>query len=79
MKAALTRLVGACERRGKTNDCPILDSLEVAETTTHEGGRGLYCLRRLERGSRAVRRQASVFRPLRGQSALPICELLRFA
>ncbi len=29
MKAALTRLVGACERRGKTNDCPILDSLEA--------------------------------------------------
>jgi len=29
MKAALTRLVGACERRGKTGDCPILDSLEA--------------------------------------------------
>ncbi len=29
MKAALTRLVSACERRGKTNDCPILDSLEA--------------------------------------------------
>jgi len=29
IKAALTRLVGACERRGKTNDCPILDSLEA--------------------------------------------------
>jgi Hg(II)-responsive transcriptional regulator len=29
MKAALTRLVGACERRGKTDDCPILDSLEA--------------------------------------------------
>jgi Hg(II)-responsive transcriptional regulator len=29
MKAALTRLVGACQRRGKTNDCPILDSLEA--------------------------------------------------
>jgi hypothetical protein len=28
MKAALTRLVGACERRKKTNGCPILDSLE---------------------------------------------------
>jgi DNA-binding transcriptional MerR regulator len=29
MKATLTRLVGACERRRKTNDCPILDSLEA--------------------------------------------------
>jgi Hg(II)-responsive transcriptional regulator len=29
MKAALTRLVAACERRGKTKDCPILDSLEA--------------------------------------------------
>ncbi len=30
MKGALTQLAAACERRGKTNDCPILDSLVEA-------------------------------------------------
>jgi Hg(II)-responsive transcriptional regulator len=29
MKAALEQLVGACDRRGKTSQCPILDSLEA--------------------------------------------------
>ena len=29
MKDALSELVAACSRRGKTNDCPILDSLEA--------------------------------------------------
>jgi Hg(II)-responsive transcriptional regulator len=29
MKSTLTQLAAACERRGKTNDCPILDSLEA--------------------------------------------------
>jgi MerR family mercuric resistance operon transcriptional regulator len=29
MKAALIQLVGACKRRGKTSECPILDSLEA--------------------------------------------------
>lgn len=29
MKAALSELVAACSRRGKTNHCPILDSLEA--------------------------------------------------
>jgi len=29
MKGALTGLVAACERRGKTSDCPILDTLET--------------------------------------------------
>jgi MerR family mercuric resistance operon transcriptional regulator len=30
MKGALTRLVAACEQRGKTSDCPILDTLEAS-------------------------------------------------
>jgi Hg(II)-responsive transcriptional regulator len=29
MKDALSELVTACARRGKTNDCPILDSLDA--------------------------------------------------
>jgi DNA-binding transcriptional MerR regulator len=29
MKDALSELVSACARRGKTNDCPILDSLDA--------------------------------------------------
>ena len=29
MKSTLTQLTAACERRGKTNHCPILDSLEA--------------------------------------------------
>jgi Hg(II)-responsive transcriptional regulator len=29
MNDALSELVAACSRRGKTNDCPILDSLEA--------------------------------------------------
>ena len=29
MRDALSDLVAACSRRGKTNDCPILDSLEA--------------------------------------------------
>ncbi|MGH7780428.1 MAG: heavy metal-responsive transcriptional regulator [Candidatus Binataceae bacterium] len=29
MKEALSELVRACARRGKTNDCPILDNLEA--------------------------------------------------
>lgn len=29
MKRALSELVAACSRRGRTNDCPILDSLEA--------------------------------------------------
>jgi hypothetical protein len=29
MKQALSELVAACSRRGRTNDCPILDSLEA--------------------------------------------------
>jgi MerR family copper efflux transcriptional regulator len=29
MKSTLTQLTAACERRGKTNDCPILASLEA--------------------------------------------------
>jgi MerR family transcriptional regulator, copper efflux regulator len=31
MKRALSQLIAACERRGKTSDCPILDSLETAD------------------------------------------------
>ncbi|MBF6570791.1 MAG: heavy metal-responsive transcriptional regulator [Candidatus Binataceae bacterium] len=29
MKAALSELISACARRGKTSDCPILDSLDA--------------------------------------------------
>jgi Hg(II)-responsive transcriptional regulator len=40
MKDALSELVAACARRGKTNDCPILDSLEANGWFEHHiGGR----------------------------------------
>ncbi len=40
MKDALSELVAACSRRGRTNDCPILDSLEAnGWFEEHIGGR----------------------------------------
>jgi MerR family copper efflux transcriptional regulator len=40
MKEALSELVGACSRRGKTRECPILDSLEANGWFQHHiGGR----------------------------------------
>ena len=37
MKDALSELVAACARRGKTNDCPILDSLDANGWFEHGG------------------------------------------
>jgi MerR family mercuric resistance operon transcriptional regulator len=38
MKDALSELVAACARRGKTKDCPILDSLEANGWFEHHIG-----------------------------------------
>jgi MerR family mercuric resistance operon transcriptional regulator len=38
MNDALSELVTACSRRGKTNDCPILDSLEANGWFEHHIG-----------------------------------------
>ncbi len=38
MRDALSELVTACSRRGKTNDCPILDSLEANGWFEHHIG-----------------------------------------
>jgi Hg(II)-responsive transcriptional regulator len=40
MKDALSELIAACSRRGRTNDCPILDSLDAnGWFEEHIGGR----------------------------------------
>jgi MerR family transcriptional regulator, copper efflux regulator len=40
MKEALSELVASCSRRGKTRECPILDSLEANGWFQHQiGGR----------------------------------------
>jgi Hg(II)-responsive transcriptional regulator len=38
MKDALSDLVAACSRRGRTKNCPILDSLEANGWFEHHGG-----------------------------------------
>jgi MerR family mercuric resistance operon transcriptional regulator len=38
MKDALAELVAACSRRGRTNDCPISDSLEANGWFEHHIG-----------------------------------------
>lgn len=38
MKDALSELVAACSRRGRTKDCPILDSLEANGWFEHQIG-----------------------------------------
>jgi MerR family transcriptional regulator, copper efflux regulator len=38
MKEALSELVGACSRRGKTRECPTLDSLEANGWFQHHIG-----------------------------------------
>ncbi len=38
MKDALSELVTACSRRGRTKDCPILDSLEASGWFEHHTG-----------------------------------------